>query len=216
MENWLSVAALEAELKPKVIETFDIVANTYKRLRRLQDQDIQFKLKRLSISPAQERKYKKLKNEIIGEVKSLRLNQARVDALVEQLYDINKRLVGYEGRLMRLAESHGVSRDEFLKAYLGSELDPLWLNRVSKLTAKGWKSLVAIDKDQIKSHRHDIHETRVRDRSRDRRVPQDRAHGAEGRTRGAPGEEGDDRGEPAPRHMPSPRNTPTAACSSST
>ena len=156
MENWLSVAALEAELKPKVIETFDIVASTYKRLRRLQDQDIQFQLKRLSISPTQERKYKKLKNEIIGEVKSLRLNQARVDALVEQLYDINKRLVGYEGRLMRLAESHGVSRDDFLKAYLGSELDPLWLNRVSKLTAKGWKSLVAIDKDQIKSHRHDI------------------------------------------------------------
>ena len=155
-ENWPSVTALEAELKPKVIETFDIVASTYKRLRRLQEQDIQSQLKRLSISPAQERKYKKLKNEIIGEVKSLRLNQARVDALVEQLYDINKRLVGYEGRLMRLAESHGVSRDDFLKAYLGSELDPLWLNRVSKLTAKGWKSLVAIDKDQIKSHRHDI------------------------------------------------------------
>ena len=155
-ENWPSVTALEAELKPKVIETFDIVASTYKRLRRLQEQDIQSQLKRLSISPAQERKYKKLKNEIIGEVKSLRLNQARVDALVEQLYDINKRLVGHEGRLMRLAESHGVSRDDFLKAYLGSELDPLWLNRVSKLTAKGWKSLVAIDKDQIKSHRHDI------------------------------------------------------------
>jgi RNA polymerase primary sigma factor len=157
MENWLSVAALEAELKPKVIETFDTVASTYKRLRRLQDQDIQFQLKRLSLSPKQERKYKKLKNEIIAEVKSLRLNQARVDALVEQLYDINKRLVGYEGRLMRLAESHGVVREDFLKNYLGSELDPLWLNRVSKLTAKGWKSLVANDKDQIKLHRHDIH-----------------------------------------------------------
>ena len=150
MENWLSVAAIEAELKPKVIETFDTVAGTYKRLRRLQDQDIQFQLKRLSLSPAQERKYKKLKNEIIGEVKSLRLNQARIDALVEQLYDINKRLVGYEGRLMRLAESHGVVREDFLKNYLGSELDPLWLNRVSKLSAKGWKSFVAKDKDKIK------------------------------------------------------------------
>ena len=157
MENWLSVAAIEAELKPKVIETFDTVAGTYKRLRRLQDQDIQFQLKRLSLSPAQERKYKKLKNEIVGEVKSLRLNQARIDALVEQLYDINKRLVGYEGRLMRLAESHGVVRDDFLKNYLGSELDPLWLNRVSKLSAKGWKSLVAEDKGKIKLHRHDIH-----------------------------------------------------------
>ena len=157
MENWLSVTAIEAELKPKVIETFDTVASTYKKLRRLQDQDIQFQLKRLSLSPAQERKYKKLKNEIIGEVKSLRLNQARIDALVEQLYDINKRLVGYEGRLMRLAESHGVAREDFLKAYLGSELDPLWLNRVSKLSAKGWKSFVAKDKDKIKSHRHEIH-----------------------------------------------------------
>jgi RNA polymerase primary sigma factor len=156
MENWLSVAAIEAELKPKVIETFGIIADSYKRLHRLQDQDIQFQLKRQSLSPAQERKYKKLKNEIIAEVKSLRLNQARIDALVEQLYEINKRLVGFEGRLMRLAESHGVAREDFLRNYLGSELDPLWLNRVSKLSAKGWKSLVAKDKDKIKQHRNEI------------------------------------------------------------
>ena len=90
-------------------------------------------------------------------MKSLRLNQARIDALVEQLYDINKRLVGYEGCLMRLAESHGVVREDFLENYLGFELDPLWLNRVSKLSGKGWKSLVAKDKGKIKLHRHDIH-----------------------------------------------------------
>jgi len=157
MENWLSIVAIEAELKPKVIETFDTIAGTYKRLRRLQDQDIQFQLKRLSISPAQARKYKKLKNEIIGEVKSLRLNRARIDALVEQLYDINKRLVGHEGRLMRFAESQGVSREDFLKNYLGSELDPLWLNRVSKLSANGWKNFVSHDKDRIKELRTQIH-----------------------------------------------------------
>ena len=157
IENWLSVAAIEAELRPKVIETFDTIAEAYKRLRRLQDQDIQFQLKRQSLSPAQDRKYKRLKNEITGEVKSLRLNQARVDALIEQLYDINKRLVGYEGRLMRLAESHGVVREDFLKNYLGAELDPLWLNRVSKLSANGWKNFVAADKDKIKQHRHEIH-----------------------------------------------------------
>ena len=156
-ENWLSVAAIEAELKPKVIESFDTIADAYKRLRRLQDEDIHFQLKRLSLSPAQERKYKRLKREIIGELKSLRLNRARIDALVEQLNDINKRLVGNEGRLMQLAESHGVVREDFLKNYLGSELDPLWLNRVSKLSAKGWKSIVAKDKDRIKSYRHDIH-----------------------------------------------------------
>jgi RNA polymerase primary sigma factor len=156
-ENWLSVAAIEAELKPKVIESVDTIAGTYKRLRRLQDQDIQFQLKRLSLSPAQECKYKKLKNEIIREVKSLRLNQARIDALIEQLYEINQRLVGYEGRLLRLAESHGIVREDFLSNYLDSELDPLWLNRVSKLHAKGWKNLVARDKDSIEELRTQIH-----------------------------------------------------------
>jgi RNA polymerase primary sigma factor len=156
MENSLSLAAIEAELKPKVVETFDNIADAYKRLRRLQDQDIQNKLRNDSLSPAQERRYKKLKDDIISEVKSLRLNQARIDALVEQLYDINKRLVGYEGRLMRLAEGHGVAREDFLKNYQGSELDPYWLNRVSKLSAKGWKSLVARDKEKVKQHRHEI------------------------------------------------------------
>ncbi len=156
MENSLSLAAIEAELKPKVVATFDNIADSYKRLRRLQDQDIQNKLRNDSLSPAQERRYKKLKDEIIAEVKSLRLNQARIDALVEQLYDINKRLVGHEGRLMRLSESHGVAREDFLKNYQGSELDPRWLNRVSKLSAKGWKSLIARDKDKVKQHRHEI------------------------------------------------------------
>ena len=157
LEGSMSLAAIEAELKPKVLETFDNVADSYKRLRRLQDQDIQFKLKSTTLSPAQERKYKKLKEEIIAEVKSLRLNQARIDSLVEQLYDINKRLVGFEGRMMRLAESHGVSREDFLKNYIGSELDPRWLNRVSKLAARGWKNLVARDKDRIKDLRSQIH-----------------------------------------------------------
>jgi RNA polymerase primary sigma factor len=157
MENWLSASAIEAELKPKVIETFDGIAGTYKRLRRLQDEDIQFRLTRRSLSPAQERKYKKLKNEIIGEVKSLRLNRARIEALIDQLYDINKRLVGFEGRLLRLAESHGVARDDFLANYLGSELDPLWLNRVSNLLTKGWKDFVAHDKDIIEELRTQIH-----------------------------------------------------------
>jgi RNA polymerase primary sigma factor len=156
MENSLSLAAIEAELKPKVVATFDNVADSYKRLRRLQDQDIEFKLKNTTLSPAQERRYKKLKDEIITEVKSLRLNQARIDALVEQLYDINKRLVGHEGRLMRLSEGHGVAREDFLKNYQGSELDPRWLNRVSKLSAKGWKSLIARDKDKVKQYRHEI------------------------------------------------------------
>ncbi|MFZ3228555.1 MAG: RNA polymerase sigma factor RpoD [Xanthobacteraceae bacterium] len=156
MENWISVTAIEAELRPTVIQTFDTIAGSYKRLRRLQEQDIQFQLKRQSISPGQARKYKKLKNEIIGEVKSLRLNRTRIDTLVEQLHDINKRLVGYQGQLMRLAESHGIPREDFLTNYLDSELDPLWLNRVSKRSTNGWKTFVARDKDRIRELRTQI------------------------------------------------------------
>ncbi len=160
LENSMSLAAIEAELKPKVLETFDKIADAFKRLRRLQEIDIQNKLSSGNdkLSPNQERKYRKLKEEIIAEVKSLRLNQARIDALVEQLYDINKRLVSHEGRLMRLAESHGVPREGFLRQYQGSELDSRWLNRVSKLSEKGWKNFIGRDKDRIKELRTHIHE----------------------------------------------------------
>src|SRR3954471_6094684 len=155
-ENQMSLAAIEAELKPKVVETFDKIASEYKKLRRLQEQDIANQLQSESLSPSQERKYKKLKDEIIVEVKSLRLNQPRIDSLVEQLYDINKKLVSFEGRLLRLGDSHGVAREDFLRNYQGSELDPRWLNRVSKLSAKGWKNFVHYEKDRIKELRHEI------------------------------------------------------------
>src|SRR5262249_19319868 len=109
-----------------------------------------------ALTPSQERKYKKLKDDIISEVKSLRLNQARIDALVEQLYDINKRLVGYEGRLMRLAEGHGVAREDFLQNSEGPGLGPRGLTGVGKPPARGWKGLVAGDKEKVKQHRHEI------------------------------------------------------------
>ncbi len=155
-ENALSLAAMEAELKPKVVETFDIVADTYKKLRRLQDQDVEFKLQNDTLSPSQERRYKKLKDEIVTAVKSLSLNQHRIDALVEQLYDINKRLIGFEGRLLRLAESYRVKREDFLKEYQGAELDPNWLRRISNLSARGFKDFVAHEKPKIKELRGEI------------------------------------------------------------
>ena len=89
---------MEADLKPKVLETFDRIADAYKKLRRLQDQNVENKLKNETLSPAQERKYKALKKDIVADVKSLSLNQNRIDALVEQLYDINKRLIGLDVR----------------------------------------------------------------------------------------------------------------------
>jgi RNA polymerase primary sigma factor len=158
MENSVSLSAMEAELKPKVLETFDRIADTYKKLRRLQDQNVENKLKNEALTPAQDRKYKSLKKDIVTDVKSLSLNQNRIDALVEQLYDINKRLIGLETKLLRLCESYGVSREDFLKNYQNSELDPKWVLRVSKLGSRGWRDLIAQDKEGVKDLRTAIHD----------------------------------------------------------
>jgi RNA polymerase primary sigma factor len=150
----VSLSAMEAELKPRVLETFDRIAKTYKSLRKLQDQEVGEKTE---LSQSQTRRYKKLREEIIEDVKSLSLNQARVEALVEQLYDINKKLISLEGKLMRLAESYRIPRDVFLREYQGEELDPNWPRRVGRLTKHGWKEFISSERDLIKRLRDDIH-----------------------------------------------------------
>ncbi len=157
IENNVSLSAMEAELKPRVLETFDSIADNYKKLRRLQDQDIANRLENTKLSPSQDRKYKKLKDDIITAVKSLSLNNNRIEALVEQLYDINKRLISHETRLLRLAESYGVGREDFLKQHVGGELDPKWVLRVSKLGSRGWREFVGAELDRIKQLREEIH-----------------------------------------------------------
>ena len=155
-DGGISLSAMEAELKPRVVETFDNIADNYKKLRRLQDQKVEGKLKSETLSPAQERKYKKLKEDIITDVKSLSLNNNRIEALVEQLYAINKQLISLEGKFMRLAENHGVDRVDFLKNYQGAELDPRWIQRVQKFTAKGWKEFITRELETVKEMRADI------------------------------------------------------------
>jgi RNA polymerase primary sigma factor len=157
LENSLSLAAMEAELKPKVLETFDLVATNYKKLRKLQDQVVERALKNDSLSSGQEKRYKLLKDEIVAEIKSLSLNQNRTESLVETLYDINKKLLGYEGRLLRLAESYGVPRDDFLGEYQGNELDPNWLRRVGRLKKRGWADFIRDERGMVKEIRSEIH-----------------------------------------------------------
>ncbi len=153
----LSLAAMEAELRPQVMETLDLIADTYKKLRKLQDQQVEGRLAATGeLSSSQERRYKELKDQLIKAVKSLSLNQNRIEQLVEQLYDINKRLVQNEGKLLRLAESFGVRREEFLKEYQGHELDPKWVERVSTLSARGWKEFAAKEERTIDRLRSEI------------------------------------------------------------
>ncbi|MDB5526332.1 MAG: polymerase sigma factor RpoD [Rhizobium sp.] len=156
-ESNLSLAAMEAELRPQVMETLDQIAETYKKLRKLQDQQVEARLAAsATLSPAQERRYKELKDELITAVKSLSLNQNRIDSLVEQLYEINKRLVQNEGRLLRLAESFGVAREEFLGQYMGAELDPNWMKSIGNLSARGWKEFSRSENQTIKDLRQEI------------------------------------------------------------
>jgi RNA polymerase primary sigma factor len=157
LENSLSLAAMEAELKPKVLETFDLVATNYKKLRKLQDQEVERALRNDTLSSGQEKRYKALKDEIVAEIKSLSLNQNRIDSLVETLYDINKKLLGYEGRLLRLGESYGILREDFLAEYISNELDPNWLRRVGRLKKKGWAEFVRDERGLIKDIRSEIH-----------------------------------------------------------
>ena len=140
-ESSVSLAAMEAQLKPSALATFDVIAETHKKLRKLQDQRINALQKGEMLPRATERRYEKLKAAIIEEVKRVRLNNMRIEDLVEQLYDVNRRLVADEGRLLRLAESVGIRRSEFLQHYIGNELGANWLDRVGTVSARGWAKL---------------------------------------------------------------------------
>jgi RNA polymerase primary sigma factor len=140
-ESSVSLAAMEAQLKPGALATFDAIAETHRRLRKLQDQRINALQKGEMLPRATERRYEKLKAAIIEDVKRVRLNNTRIEDLVEQLYDVNRRLVADEGRLLRLAESVGIRRPEFLQHYIGNELGANWLDHVGAVSGRGWARL---------------------------------------------------------------------------
>ena len=140
-ESSISLAAMEAQLKPSVLATFDAIAEIHKKLHRLQDQRINALYKGEDLLRATERRYEKLKAAMIDNIKRVRLNNTRIEHLVEQLYDVNRRLVADEGKLLRMAESSGIKRSEFLQHYIGSELAADWLDRARLLPGRGWAKL---------------------------------------------------------------------------
>ena len=154
----VSLSAMEEALKPTVLETFGKIASTYKKLNRLQEQLVEARLKNKELTPAQQKRYEKLKKELIVLMEGVHLNNNRIEALMDQLYGLNRRLRGLEGRLLRLAESYKVSRESFLKQYFGRELDPRWLSRVRRLKETGWGDFAKNEGPQIKEVRGDIAE----------------------------------------------------------
>ena len=155
-ENALSLAAMEAELKPKVLETFDNIAASYKKLRKQQDKKLEQQVVGEQGTRQQQKAYDKLREEIIVDVKSLSLNNNRIESLVEQLYSINKRLVSLEGRLMRLADSYGASRQEFMDEYYGNELDQTWVDRMSTCGRKAWVNFIKHERKNVEDIRSEI------------------------------------------------------------
>jgi RNA polymerase primary sigma factor len=156
-ENAMSLAAMEAELKPKVLETFDNIAGAYRKLRKLQDKRVEMHVANEQIGPQQQRAYAKIRDEIIKDVKSLSLNNARIEMLVEQLYRINRNLVQLESRLMRLADNYGVPRQTFIDEYFGNELDQSWLDRMANLPGKNrWAPFVRSERKGIEGIRDEI------------------------------------------------------------
>ncbi|MBS0276106.1 MAG: RNA polymerase sigma factor RpoD [Proteobacteria bacterium] len=156
-EGNLPLSAMEAALKPQVLETLDNIANLYKKLGKLQDASVEAALGSAEdLSTSQERRFKKLRNDTVDLVKGLKLNNNRIEALVDQMYGINRRLVSLEGRLLRLAEAHGVDRADFLKEHFGNELDQQWARRVGRLTRNGWKDFIQDERDKVAAFRDEI------------------------------------------------------------
>jgi RNA polymerase primary sigma factor len=150
-----TVSAMEAELRESVMATLDAIASEFEAFRALQERLVRHRLKGEDLAEADRKSYEAATTTIVQHLKTLKLNNNRIEALVDQLYAINRRLIGLEGRLLRLADSYGISRAEFLKAYFGSELNPLWQDSVKALGVR-WTKFAENDSGQIGDIRTEI------------------------------------------------------------
>jgi RNA polymerase primary sigma factor len=150
-----TVSAMEAELREGVMGTLDAIAEEFEAFRKLQDKLVESRLRGEDLPEQDRTDYDQLAQIIILQLKTLKLNNNRIESLVEQLYAINKKLIGLEGRLLRLADTYGISRTEFLKAYFGAELDPQWAEKVKALGVR-WGKFVDAELSQIADIRQDV------------------------------------------------------------
>ena len=151
----LSMSAMEGELRDGIMGILDTVAAHFDAFRALKDRSLDARIRGVSITDDDMAAMDALQNSIIEELKSLKLNNARIEALVEQLYTINKRSIGLEGKLMRLAETCGIGRPDFAKAYQGHEMDPSWLDSVKDKT-KSWTRFASDQRDRADEIRQEI------------------------------------------------------------
>ena len=148
-ENTVSLAVMEEALLPGILEKFGSIKKTYAKSSRAQTKRLDAIKEGDKISSGTEKKINKLRHQLVELMEGIHLNNHRIDYLVGHMYDLNRKLIGFEGRLLRLAVSAKIKRTEFLEQYYGNEMEPNWVKRVSRLTGKGWKDFTKESQGEI-------------------------------------------------------------------
>ncbi len=153
----MSLAAMEAALKPQVLEALDIIADDYVKLSQMQDSRISATLNEDgSFSTKNETAYQKLRSEIVLLVNELHLHNNRIEALIDQLYGINRRIMQIDSAMVKLADQARINRSEFVEAYRGYELDPNWMERMAAKSGRGWQMFIERSNDKVEELRADM------------------------------------------------------------
>ena len=155
-ESNVSLSAMEEALRPQILDTLKTIAATHVRVRRLEEKRALAHKEGRTFAKGSETRIRKQRAALVELVKGVQLHNARIDELVQELYVHNRNLVALESNLVRLAERSGVKRNKFFERYFGHETDSRWLNRVSRLSERGWKEFVSRHKDEIRPLRKDI------------------------------------------------------------
>ena len=153
----MSLAAMEAALKPRVLETLDLIARDYDTLADMQQLRMTATLSSTQqFSTTDEAAYQKLRSEIVLLVNELHLNNSRIEALIDQLYGINKRIMAINSGMVKLADAARINRQEFIQEYHGYELDPTWLDRMALKAGRGWQALIERSRDKVEELRNEM------------------------------------------------------------
>jgi len=153
----MSLAAMEAALKPKVLETLEIIARDYATLAEMQDLRMSATLNEDgSFSKTDEDAYQKLRSEIVLLVNELHLHNNRIEALIDQLYGINRKIMQLDSGMVKLADAARINRREFIDEYRGYELDPQWLDRMAAKAGRGWQALIEKSRDKVEDLRNEM------------------------------------------------------------
>ena len=154
-DNTMSLAQMEAALKPDALERFARITDLFKKFEKLQEERVDTLGRGDVFPPAKEKKYEDLREQLTAEVESVQFHATKIEFLVDNLYAFNRRLTALGGQMLRLAERHKVKRIDFLDAYIGNELDDTWLTDRAKKDKK-WAAFAEKEESAIDRIRTEI------------------------------------------------------------